>query len=180
MWNKKYPICIFLREAVPYKFKCSGDREVKADRDTEGQRDRPESTLTPEDLLRHHAESGENTLFLFGRTGREKEEWFRYFLLASRMQSEDKKSLSRDGGKAGTTQNPSASPLGRLAYNDSSGRSSAEDLPSLFKTKDLAGNIKQKIQLEYSTYMAKFTVSDNCSPCPSPEHSTTNSPIKGQ
>ncbi|XP_048408300.2 testis-expressed protein 2 isoform X1 [Stegostoma tigrinum] len=180
MWNKKYPICIFLREAAPYKFKCSRDREMKADRDTEGQRDRPESTLTPEDLLRRHAESGENTLFLFGRTGREKEEWFRYFLLASRMQSEDKKSLSRDGGKAGTAQNPSTSPLGRLAYSDSSSRGSAEDLPSLFKTKDLAGNIKQKIQLEYSMYMAKFTASDNCSPCLSPECSTTNSPTKGQ
>ncbi|XP_072415483.1 testis-expressed protein 2 isoform X1 [Chiloscyllium punctatum] len=180
MWNKKYPICIFLREAGPYKHKCSGDREVKADGDTEEQRERPESAPTSEGLLRHSAEGGENTLFLFGRTGREKEEWFRYFLLASRMQSEDKQSLSRDGGKADITQNPGTSPVGRLAYSNDSSRGSAEDLPSLFKTKDLAGNIRQKIQLDYSRYMAKFTASDNSSPWLSPDHSTTNSPTKGQ
>lgn len=31
---------------------------------------------------------GDLTIYLFGRTGREKEEWFRRFLLASRMKSE--------------------------------------------------------------------------------------------
>lgn len=31
---------------------------------------------------------GDLTIYLFGRTGREKEEWFRRFLFASRMKSE--------------------------------------------------------------------------------------------
>lgn len=31
---------------------------------------------------------GDLTVYLFGRTGREKEEWFRRFLLASRLKSE--------------------------------------------------------------------------------------------
>lgn len=33
---------------------------------------------------------GELTIYLFGRTGREKEEWFRRFLLASRIKAEGK------------------------------------------------------------------------------------------
>lgn len=36
---------------------------------------------------------GDLTMYLFGRTGREKEEWFRRFLLASRLKSE-----GRSGG----------------------------------------------------------------------------------
>ncbi|XP_038676212.1 testis-expressed protein 2 isoform X2 [Scyliorhinus canicula] len=183
MWNKKYPICIFLREAEPYKFKRSGDRELKTDMDTEEQRARPEimrQVSTPEVLLRHPVEGGENALFLFGRTGREKEEWFRYFLLASRMQSEDGQNLSRDGGKPDPTQNLASSPLGRLVHSNGSSRDSTEDLPPLFKTKDLAGNIRQKIQLDYSTYMSKLTLSDSPSPMLSPEHSTTSSPTKNQ
>ncbi|XP_078096214.1 testis-expressed protein 2 [Mustelus asterias] len=181
MWNKKYPICIFLREAEPSKFKCSGDRELKVETDTEEQRERPERLApTPDVLLRHPTEGGENTLFLFGRTGREKEEWFRYFLLASRIQSEERQSPSRDGGKPDLTQNLGSSPLGRLVHSDSSSRDSTEDLPSLFKTKDLAGNIRQKIQLDYSTYMSKLTVSDSSSPLQSPEHSTSSSPTKNQ
>lgn len=36
------------------------------------------------------------TIYLFGRTGREKEEWFRRFLLASRLKSE-----GRGGGLPG-------------------------------------------------------------------------------
>ncbi|XP_067912910.1 testis-expressed protein 2 [Heterodontus francisci] len=183
MWNKKYPICIFFRESEAYKFKCSGDRELKTDLDTEEQREKPEITRqapTPEVLLRHPPEGGENTLFLFGRTGREKEEWFRYFLLASKMQSEDRQNFSRGGGKPDLTQNHSSSPLGRVAYSNSSSRGSTEDLPSLFKTKDLAGNIRRKIQLDYSTYMSKLTVSDSSSPLVSPEQSTTSSPTKNQ
>ncbi|XP_067858944.1 testis-expressed protein 2 [Heptranchias perlo] len=183
MWNKKYPICIFLSEPEAYKFKCSGDRELKIDMDTEDQREKPEitrQTPTPEVLLRPPGEGRESALFLFGRTGREKEEWFRYFLLASRMQSEDKQNISRGGGKPGLTQNRSSSPSGRLAHSNGSSRGSTEDLPSLFKTKDLAGNIKQKILLDYSTYMSKLTVSDSSSPLLSPDHSTTSSPTKNQ
>lgn len=39
---------------------------------------------------------GDLTIYLFGRTGREKEEWFRRFLLASRMKSD-----GRGGGLPG-------------------------------------------------------------------------------
>lgn len=40
-------------------------------------------------------------LYLFGRTGREKEEWFRRFILASKLKSEIKKPSGISGSKAG-------------------------------------------------------------------------------
>ncbi|XP_078273800.1 testis-expressed protein 2 isoform X2 [Rhinoraja longicauda] len=171
IWNKKYPICIFLCESETIKSRCSGDRKIKTDSDTED----PE--ITPQDFqLRTLREGRENILFLFGRTGREKEEWFRYFLLASRVQSDDRQNHSRGGAS-----NLGSSPSGRLACSDSSSdRDSTEDLPSLFKTKELAGNIKQKILLDYSRYMSKLIVEDGCSPLLSPNHSTASSPTKNQ
>lgn len=45
----------------------------------------------------------EQVLYLFGRTGREKEEWFRRFLLASKLKSEGKKPISVCGNKPGRT-----------------------------------------------------------------------------
>lgn len=40
-------------------------------------------------------------LYLFGRTGREKEEWFRRFILASKLKSELKKPPGVSGSKPG-------------------------------------------------------------------------------
>lgn len=40
-------------------------------------------------------------LYLFGRTGREKEEWFRRFILASKLRSEIKKPPGVSGSKPG-------------------------------------------------------------------------------
>lgn len=41
-----------------------------------------------EEAKRAASGGGDLTIYLFGRTGREKEEWFRRFLLASRLKSE--------------------------------------------------------------------------------------------
>lgn len=41
------------------------------------------------------------TLYLFGRTGREKEEWFQRFLSASRLKADLNKSSSFPGNKSG-------------------------------------------------------------------------------
>ncbi|XP_069763411.1 testis-expressed protein 2 isoform X2 [Narcine bancroftii] len=174
MWNKKYPICIFLSESEIYKPKCPGDRKMKTDIDVED----PEiarPSLTTEFQMRALREGRENTLFLFGRTGREKEEWFRYFLLASRVQSKDGQNHIR-----GLTSNFGSSPSGRLIYSDCSRRDSTEDLPYFLKTEDLAGNIRQKVLQDYNTYMSNLIVSDSHSPSWSPNHSTNSSPTKTQ
>lgn len=49
--------------------------------------DKVEGSGSVEEPKRPASGGGDLTIYLFGRTGREKEEWFRRFLLASRMKS---------------------------------------------------------------------------------------------
>ena len=50
--------------------------------------EKAEVSGSSEEPKRPASGGGDLTIYLFGRTGREKEEWFRRFLLASRMKSE--------------------------------------------------------------------------------------------
>lgn len=50
--------------------------------------EKAEGSASAEEPKRPASGGGDLTIYLFGRTGREKEEWFRRFLLASRMKSE--------------------------------------------------------------------------------------------
>lgn len=74
LWNMKYPICIVLAEGE------EGEEEDSTEEAFEGEprSDRQAALSQP---------SQPTTLFLFGRTGREKEEWFQNFLRASKMKS---------------------------------------------------------------------------------------------
>ncbi len=83
VWNKKYPICITLAEG-----------EVGEESIVEGQEDeeKAEGHTAPE----HRAPV---TLYLFGRTGREKEEWFQHFLSASRAGAKGSASGEESSGK---------------------------------------------------------------------------------
>lgn len=58
-----------------------------------------EESKKPQDGVKSTCQK-DQVLYLFGRTGREKEEWFRRFLLASKLKSEVKKPPS--GSKPGT------------------------------------------------------------------------------
>lgn len=58
--------------------------------------EKAEGSALAEEPKRPASGGGDLTIYLFGRTGREKEEWFRRFLLASRMKSE-----GRGGGLPG-------------------------------------------------------------------------------
>lgn len=62
--------------------------------------ERPEggSSRSEEGMVRR--QSGDLTLYLFGRTGREKEEWFRRILFASRLKPEARRPASIAGGKS--------------------------------------------------------------------------------
>uniref|UniRef100_A0A3B1IEK4 SMP-LTD domain-containing protein n=1 Tax=Astyanax mexicanus TaxID=7994 RepID=A0A3B1IEK4_ASTMX len=44
------------------------------------------------------------------------------------------------------------------------------------KPKQLAGSVREKILLDYSSYMARFVMSESCSLTPSPTHSEPGSP----
>lgn len=73
-------------------------------------------------------------------------------------------------------------PLGRadgqpgLTHSRSSSKGSAEEIASQPKHKDLAGNVRQKMLLDYSIYMAKCVPHEKKSPSGSPVLSADSSP----
>ncbi|KFV61368.1 Testis-expressed sequence 2 protein, partial [Dryobates pubescens] len=118
------------------------------------------------------------SLYLFGRTGREKEEWYQHLVRASRG------APSSSHGDARTAlpschPDPLVSP-GTGPALQSSGSStggSTEDIPSAVPPKDLAGSIQQEVFLDYSTYMARFVPARaGSSPDQSPSHRALGSP----
>ncbi|XP_049418372.1 testis-expressed protein 2-like [Epinephelus fuscoguttatus] len=139
IWNKKYPICITLAEG-----------EVGEESLVEGQEE--------EERAERHIVTNHQlpvTLYLFGRTGREKEEWFQHFL-----------SVSRAAVKSSVSGEDNAEPpCGADAAKEST--EELHDLPGATKTRSL---------LEYSTYMTQLIGLQSCNPTPSPCHSDKGSP----
>lgn len=99
LWNKKYPICIDLGKQDDFMSKAEGERCEGGE--GSGTRDRAEGAAAAQERGGSSSSSRELTLYLFGRTGREKEEWFQRFLSASRLKAEVKKSTSFTGSKSG-------------------------------------------------------------------------------
>lgn len=81
MWNKKYPICILFPPDQD-DLGCQGTSEHETDQSKEKSvRRRP--VAGQESPVKHSTDTQERTLYLFGRTGREKEEWFQHLLKAT-------------------------------------------------------------------------------------------------
>ncbi|XP_049900034.1 testis-expressed protein 2-like isoform X2 [Epinephelus moara] len=150
IWNKKYPICVELGKQDDFMSKAEGDRWESSEsfntRDrgegTGGAQERGGSTLSSRDL----------TLYLFGRTGREKEEWFQRFLSASKLKVDLKKGPSVAGSKSAPS-----------SHSRSSSRSSLDEaLASLPRSKDssvsstTANSARSKLLLDYNVYMASL------------------------
>ena len=100
MWNPKYPICIQMAEGS----KCQqGERggSVENLKEVPG----AEQAAILKQSSSKHAHSSSTTLFLFGRTGREKEEWFHHLMLASMdtetEQERDRRTLARCLSRSG-------------------------------------------------------------------------------
>ncbi|XP_026158156.1 testis-expressed protein 2-like isoform X2 [Mastacembelus armatus] len=141
VWNKKYPICIELGKQDDFMSKTEGDRWEAGD-GRGGTQERGFSSCSSRDL----------TLYLFGRTGREKEEWFQRFLSASKLKANLKKTSSFVGSKSALS-----------SHSRSSSRSSLDEaLASQPRSKDssvsstTAGSAKTKPQLDYCVYMASL------------------------
>ncbi|KAF0032650.1 hypothetical protein F2P81_014940 [Scophthalmus maximus] len=139
VWNKKYPICITLAEG-----------EVVEESLVEGQQE--EERAERHTTLDHQLPG---TLYLFGRTGREKEEWFQHFLSASRA-----------GAQSSVSSEENAETL--------SGGDAAKD--SAEEMQDLPGAMKTRTLLDFSAYMIQLIGSESCNPTPSPCHSDQGSP----
>uniref|UniRef100_A0A8C2DEZ2 Testis expressed 2 n=1 Tax=Cyprinus carpio TaxID=7962 RepID=A0A8C2DEZ2_CYPCA len=159
VWNKKYPICIELAKQDDFLAKVQGDKSDVVEEKTPAAGDRPEAIGTSEEPKRVHTEP---VLYLFGRTGRDKEEWFRRMLLVSKLKSEAKK--------------PSGLPTSCLSHSRSSSRGSLDEvLQSHPRQKDLDASVKQKV-LEYNVYMAKYVSQSAGSTTTSPVQSAGSSP----
>lgn len=93
-WNKKYPICIELGRQDDFMSKAEGDSESFNTRSrgegTGGAQERGSSSS-----------SRDLTLYLFGRTGREKEGWFQRFLSASKLKADLNRASSVAWTKSG-------------------------------------------------------------------------------
>uniref|UniRef100_A0A8B9P7H5 SMP-LTD domain-containing protein n=1 Tax=Apteryx owenii TaxID=8824 RepID=A0A8B9P7H5_APTOW len=131
MWNKKYPIRILLP--------ADAERGSGSEPDADPQRDEGARPQVPgQDVA---GDGGERSLYLFGRTGREKEEWYQHLARASPLTS---------------PVSPGVGPALQSSPGASSSGGSTEDIPCAVRAKDLAGNVRQKILLDYSTYMARM------------------------
>lgn len=199
VWNKKYPICIELAKQEDFMSKTQVEKPDAGEEKlaTLGEKfERSESELvsgsgSTEEPKKITSAGGELTIYLFGRTGREKEEWFRRFLLASRIKAEGK-GVSLPGICKSAFLSPhsrSSSPQlggGLEADSRSSSRGSLEELsqlrhrdPSSALTCGSTAGMKQKMLLDYNVFMAKYvnpqapqtSPTATESPGPSPESS---------
>ncbi|KAM8879147.1 testis-expressed protein 2-like isoform 2-T2 [Spinachia spinachia] len=144
VWNKKYPICVELGQQDDFMSKAEGDRGEASesfhtkDRGEVAGRGPGGSSLSSRDL----------TLYLFGRTGREKEEWFQRFLSASKAKADLKASSF-----AWTKSAP-------RCHSRSSSRGSLDEAPtSQARSKDAsvpACGARTKPLLDYNVYMASL------------------------
>uniref|UniRef100_A0A8C9VS29 Testis expressed 2 n=1 Tax=Scleropages formosus TaxID=113540 RepID=A0A8C9VS29_SCLFO len=181
VWNKKYPICIELGKQEDFMSKAEADKGVTGDEDGSGGGEeikRPPGTQESMRLSAHK----EQTLFLFGRTGREKEEWFRRILLASKLKSETKKPTSITGNKSGKCYPRSCSlPAVLPTHSRSSSRGSLDELlASQPRQRELTSGVRHKVLLDYAVYMAQYVPTQGGSPAGSPVHSTESSPGAGK
>lgn len=88
LWNPKYPICIQLASGANSQEEDVGKLE-------DSQEEEPGAEpVNPRQSSSKPVSDPPATLYLFGRTGREKEEWFRHFLFAS-MDTEREKETDK-------------------------------------------------------------------------------------
>ncbi|XP_028991052.1 testis-expressed protein 2 [Betta splendens] len=185
MWNPKYPICIQL----------AGDASLPGD----GGKRAPESwgdelraePTSPKQRSPKNADDPPTVLYLFGRTGREKEEWFRHFLMASVDPEREKQRDTQKPGKSvcrsGTDHkeetksiSSSSDPGGQALSQMSSGE---ENVPSPPPTNACHGSssIRGLSLSDYPSYMMRFLTAEDMTPISSPGASSaeTSPTIKG-
>ncbi|NXO65859.1 TEX2 protein, partial [Phainopepla nitens] len=168
-WNKKYPICVLLPEAAEGEGRSRQEHHTEP-QGAEGSRKVP---VAGQDIP---GDCRDRCLYLFGRTGREKEEWYQHLVQASRGTAS-----SHGDARAGEGQPlwAAMSTEGHGGAQSSSGSSSggsAEDIPATDPAKDASGSAEE-IYLDYSTYMARFVPAQGApSPEQSPSHAALGSP----
>ncbi|KAF4092746.1 hypothetical protein AMELA_G00024460 [Ameiurus melas] len=113
VWNRKYPICIMLAEEE----QCVEEEHVSEAAEAKSEREEKHKQVEMET-------DQTTTLYLFGRTGREKEEWYQHFLLASKTKMCRKESKPE------------------VCSAGDSSQGSSDDLALMLGLRELAGSVK--------------------------------------
>ncbi|XP_076853394.1 testis-expressed protein 2-like isoform X2 [Brachyhypopomus gauderio] len=123
MWNKKYPICIVRAEEEECGEEDGCGEDVRSSK-------RAEEEAEDEEQPRRAQREGRGsaTLYLFARTGREKEEWYQHLLLAVRAEPQGML------GHSGVRTEGSITEGSCLACPD--------DLSSMLAQRELAGSLR--------------------------------------
>ncbi|KAL7371853.1 hypothetical protein ABVT39_006195 [Epinephelus coioides] len=189
-WNPKYPICIQLARGAD-------SLEDEGGRPEESRGEEPGAEpASPRQSSAKHVHDFPTTLYLFGRTGREKEEWFRHFLFAS-MHTEREK--ERDRQRPGRCVSRSGDPAlaqsvtnqGNIPSSRGSSRVGSSDDDAPFTPpipcipappiSQTSSSTRGLSLLDYTGYMARLLATEELTPLFSPGAcSTETSPtIKG-
>ncbi|XP_032358662.1 testis-expressed protein 2 [Etheostoma spectabile] len=169
MWNPKYPICIQLAGTET-------SQEGEGGRSEESRSEGPGAEpASPQQSSSKYVHDLPTTLYLFGRTGREKEEWFRHFLFAS-LETEREK--ERDRQKPGRCVSRLGDPASAQSVNvqgnvpSSRGSSCEDDAPftppvpcipaaPVGQTSSSTGGLSL---LDYPGYMARLLATEQFTP----------------
>ncbi|XP_033975842.1 testis-expressed protein 2 [Trematomus bernacchii] len=178
MWNPKYPICIQLAAGA-------NSQEDEGGKWEESREEGPEPGSPPQRSI-------PRTLYLFGRTGREKEEWFRHFLLAS---TDPEREKEREPGRCESRSGDpvlahSVSAQGNVPSSRGPSRigSSDEDATFIPPAPSLPGSQTSSSTrglslLDYQGYMSRLLATEELTPLSSPGASSSAEPspttIKG-
>ncbi|XP_057716905.1 testis-expressed protein 2 isoform X1 [Corythoichthys intestinalis] len=178
VWNKKYPICIELAKQDDFMSKAQGEK-------AEGEEEKPTTMVdnkvekadaSTEEPKKPMPGGGDLTIYLFGRTGREKEEWFRRLLLASQMKSD-----GRGGGLPKSALQPTPSHSNQSVSSQETDEACHPPHRHRESSSGSSGaGVRQKMFLDYNLYMAKY-VNPQLEPASpvvteSPGHSPERSP----
>ncbi|NXK55721.1 TEX2 protein, partial [Chauna torquata] len=173
LWNKKYPICIFFPDRVGSEHRSCDEHGTELQGDEGTKKPQVPGQDVPGDCR-------ERYLYLFGRTGREKEEWYQHLLRACHGTPSSSHGEARPGEiPARVPASTGMAPAPHSSTSSSGG--STEDISSAIRPKDLARNVQQKIFLDYSTYMARFVpaeVAGSLEQSPSPSVLGSPTPMK--
>ncbi|XP_022598082.1 testis-expressed protein 2-like [Seriola dumerili] len=183
VWNPKYPICIQLAGG-------GNSQEDEGGRSEESRGEEPGGVepTSPKQSSCKPVHDLPTTLYLFGRTGREKEEWFRHFLFASiDTERESERDRQRPGRCVSRSGDPapaqSVCASGNIPSSRGSSRvgSSDEDAPCTPPVPCVpAAHVSQTSSstrglslLDYPSYMARLLAAEEMSPLSSPGASST-------
>uniref|UniRef100_A0A3P9IKH7 Testis expressed 2, like n=1 Tax=Oryzias latipes TaxID=8090 RepID=A0A3P9IKH7_ORYLA len=161
LWNPKYPICIQLAVGSQPGERGGSTGNLDEEQGAEQSPNLKQSSSKP-------TRDPQAALYLFGRTGREKEEWFRHFLFAS-MEAEHEKKPGRCISQSGDPTQSVPFPHSR---SPSSGGSSDHDAPSTPPAPCISsapsGTSRGLFTFDYPSYMARLLAAEDSTPLSSP------------